>query len=160
MTSEQYSKATVIRDDLKAIRGQIDDCKAHEGLRSEAEGFRSYLNDPVTGHTHSTGVLGATKAGETELELEYTGDRQGRRTFAHRTKVRKMLSERGAGAFGKVGGEGYRANAAQAIQTKEYRNAMRSYIRNGRDPSCTFVPCRTASTPRVATWPLKSSSPS
>jgi HK97 family phage major capsid protein len=128
MTTEQYTAATVIRDDLKSIRTQIDECKAHESLREEAESFKSYLNDPVTGHQHSTGVLGATKAGETELEIENIGDRAGKRTFAHRTRVRKMLTENGAGAFGKD----YSSNAAAAIQTKEYQAAMRAYFRKGR----------------------------
>lgn len=132
MTSADYAKATVIRDDVRSIKSQIEECQQHEGLVADAAQLRSFVQDPKTGHQHNTGVLGTTPAGETELELEYTGDRGGRRSFAHRNRVKRILNERGAGIFGKVGGDGYSSRAATAIQTAEYRAAMRSYFRTGR----------------------------
>ena len=137
MTAETYNKASAIRDDLKDIRGQIEECKKHEGLAKDAAEFRSYVEDPVTGHRHGSGVLGKTDAGETELELDFDGDedaRAGRKSpsFRNRLRVKKILNERGAGVFGQSGGQGYSSNAAKAVQTREYRQALRSYFRNGR----------------------------
>jgi HK97 family phage major capsid protein len=135
MTSESYTAATKVRDDLRSIKTEIEQCKATEGLVTEAEQFRSYMQDPATDHRHSTGVLGHTPAGETELEIEYDGPK-GRKSasFHNRARVKKILSERGSGVFGRSGGEGYSANAAQVIQTIEYRKAMRAYFRSGRMP--------------------------
>lgn len=131
ITSEQYTEATAIRDDLKTIRGEIEDCKKYEGLTKEAAEFRSYVEDPVTGHRHSNGtqVLGTTPAGETELEVEYE-DVKGRRSPAWkaRARVKRILNEGGSGVLGQSGGQGYARNAAQVIQTREYRQALRAYF--------------------------------
>ena len=133
ITAEGYTKATEIRDDLKSIRTQIDQCKAHEGLQADAAEFRGYLEDPVTGHRHDNGVLGATPAGDTDLEVEFDG-LKGRKSVGWHTRarVKRILNERGAGVFGRVGQESYSPKAAGAIQTKEYRQAWRAYFRTGR----------------------------
>jgi HK97 family phage major capsid protein len=133
MTKESYEAASKVRDDLRDIKGKIEQCKAEEGLVTEAGQFRSYMQDPATDHRHSTGVLGHTDAGETELEVEFDGPK-GRKSasFHNRARVKRILNERGSGVFGRSGGEGYSANAAKAIQTPEYRKAMRAYFRTGR----------------------------
>jgi HK97 family phage major capsid protein len=135
ITSADYTKATAIRDDLKTIRSGIEECKQHEGLVDEARQFRSYVEDPATGHRHSAEVVGHTPAGETELEIEYDGPKGKRSNSFHtRARVKSILNERGSGILGKVGNEGYSSRAASAIQTREYRNAMRAYFRTGRMP--------------------------
>lgn len=134
MTTEQYTQATTIRDDLRKIKTEIEGCKAHEGLVDDAREFRSYLHDPVTNHRHQTGVLGATPSGTTTLELEHDLDTTGRKgpRFANHRRFKRILDERGAGIFGDAGGDGYSRNANKVIQTPEYRAGIRAYFKYGQ----------------------------
>ena len=121
ITAADFTAANVIRDDLRSIKASIESEKQLGELHADAKAFRGYMEDPSPGgHPGHATVTGAQRSGHSIVT---------RSMPKHTRQAVRLLEQRGAGVLTRE--NGYSARAAEAICTREYRNAWSTWLRRG-----------------------------
>lgn len=120
ITSENYTKLSEMRDNLKSIGEEITLERNVGDVRSDITKLHDFHNKPTKGMRHQAvegSVLGAVASGDTVL---------GRRTGGkprHGDRAMRILRQRGAGIFGR--------ETFDAIADPGYQRAFAEYMRKG-----------------------------
>lgn len=121
LTLDKIAEARALKADLDNLQNRITEFGSVGEMKSAADGYESFLNDPVRTVPFDGAPAAAGKGG-----FDVVGSvESGNSYFETRNGVRELVYEDGAGIYGE--------KAWKAITDPDYKKPFRHYLRHGKD---------------------------